>query len=167
MIKLMVGLLIIACIAPLFINGPDGEPLMTINDWKLEIPAELKAVFGDVGSGLDNPILETPLSDETPGTARVYRWQDENGQWHFGNTPPDLETGEEIQISDVNLIEAYQPPVESSKVAPETSTQPLSGGLPGALPEAGQIQEMMDTVNNLQQTMDQRQADLDALSGNQ
>ena len=47
----MVGLVIIACIAPLFIKGSSGEPLMTLDDWKINVPVQLKGLVGDLISG--------------------------------------------------------------------------------------------------------------------
>ena len=51
LIKLMVGLVIIACIAPLFIKGSSGEPLMTLDDWKINVPVQLKGLVGNLTSG--------------------------------------------------------------------------------------------------------------------
>ena len=47
----MVGLVIIACIAPLFIKGSSGEPLMTLDDWKINVPVQLKGLVGNLTSG--------------------------------------------------------------------------------------------------------------------
>ena len=47
----MVGLVIIACIAPLFIKGSSGEPLMTLDDWKINSPVQLKGLVGHLISG--------------------------------------------------------------------------------------------------------------------
>ncbi len=161
MMKLMIGLLIIACIAPLFIKGPDGEPIMTIDDWAIDLPEPVEAFFSDLMSG------RTPSTSAIPGTpdaepAKVYRWQDENGQWHFSNTPPNMDVAEEIEIADVNLMDAYVPP-EPEPEAAETSEAPAS--LPGGVPGADQMQEMMDTVNSYQETMEQRNQALEEITG--
>jgi hypothetical protein len=47
----MVGFVIIACIAPLFIKGSSGEPLVTLDDWKINVPAQLKGLVGNLISG--------------------------------------------------------------------------------------------------------------------
>ena len=160
MIKIMVGLLIIACIAPLFIKGPDGEPIMTLDDWKIEVPDQIK----DLVKGLSRGTKKS-LPDEGKESLQVYKWQDDEGQWHFSNAPPNLDVAEEVLIGDVNLMQAYAPPE-----APATSAEPAGGGLldnvtPG-IPQPGQIEEMMETVDQFQQTMEQRKEALDTLSGN-
>jgi len=47
MIKLMIGLLIIACLAPLFIKGPDNKPLMTLDGWRFELPTQIPDLLAD------------------------------------------------------------------------------------------------------------------------
>lgn len=161
MIKLLIGLLIIACIAPLFIKGPDGEPIMTVGDWAINLPEPVEAFFADLISG------RTPSAPAVPGAPeseplQVYKWQDENGQWHFSNTPPDMDIAEEVEIADVNLMEAYEPSEPATEAAPATSAP---AGLPGGVPGAAQMQEMMDTVNSYQETMEQRNQALEEITG--
>ncbi|MBO6703236.1 MAG: DUF4124 domain-containing protein [Pseudomonadales bacterium] len=161
MMKLMIGLLIIACIAPLFIKGPDGEPIMRIDDWAIDLPEPVEAFFSDLMSGR-TPSASTIPSTRDAASAKVYRWQDEKGQWHFSNTPPNSDVAEEITIADVNLMDAYVPP-GPEPVAVETSQAP--GSLPGGVPGADQMQEMMETVNSYQATMEQRNQALEDITG--
>lgn len=161
MIKLLIALLIIACIAPLFIKGPDGEPIMTIDDWAVDLPEPVDRFFSDLFAG------RTPSTPAVPGTPeaeppRVYKWQDEDGQWHFSNTPPNMDVAQEVEISDVNLMDAYVPP-EPEPVPEETQAGQLT--MPGGLPGPGQMQEMMETMDSFQQTMDQRNQALEEITG--
>ena len=66
MIKLLIGLLIIACIAPLFIKGPDGEPIMTVDDWAINLPETVEAyALIPVGypMGTFGPVTRLPAED--------------------------------------------------------------------------------------------------------
>lgn len=157
MIKLMLGLLIIACIAPLFIKGPDGEPLMTLDDWKPALPGSIASLF-------DRSEDPRPNDTAMPQKLAVYKWQDEDGQWHFANTPPDLVNAEQIEIGEVNLMEAYIPPLEESEAAAPAAVIPAPG-MAGTV-SSSQIKQMMDTVNNLQGTIDARKTEMDELTGN-
>lgn len=52
-----------ALVLPFFMQGPDGKPLMNVNQ---------------------------VLVDNTPdlgGSTEIYRWQDEHGVWQFGEAP--------------------------------------------------------------------------------
>ena len=155
MIKLMIGLLIIACLAPLFINGPSGEPLLSLEDWKMKLPEPVAELIVRVNRGAES---ETPAPRQQP--ARVYKWQDEQGQWHFSNAPANPELAEEIEIGEINLMDAYGPPAEVEQGA--AAAPGLAMGSITATPN--QVKEMMDTVTNLQETIDQRHADLDAIT---
>lgn len=153
----MVGLLIIACIVPLFIKGPGGEPLMTLDDWKIDVPHQVKDLVSRLTSGAKKSL---PLEEQPP--LQVYRWRDDEGQWHFSDAPPNLEIAEEMEISDVNLMEAYVPPVPPTDATQSTDSGPMRV-TPG-IPQPGQVQEMMETIEQFQETINQRKETLDALS---
>mgnify|MGYP001185718679 CR=1 FL=1 len=153
----MLGLLIIACIAPLFIKGPSGEPLMTLDDWKIDVPVPIKDLVGSLTGGAKNPL---PVEGHQP--MQVFKWQDDEGQWHFSNAPPNLGIAEGLEISDVNLMEAYLPPAPLSDAEEPTTSETMSVS-PG-IPHPEQVQEMMETIEQFQQTIDRRKEALDSLS---
>ena len=68
----MVGIVIIACIAPLFIKGPNGEPLMTLDDWKIHVPVQLQGLVDNLTSGAK---MSPPVQEQQPKL--VYKWQDD------------------------------------------------------------------------------------------
>ena len=153
LIKLIVGLVIIACIAPLFIKGPSGEPLMTLDDWKINVPVQLKGLVGNLTSGAK---MSSPVQEQQ--SKLVYKWQDDEEQWHFSNAPPNFEIAEEIEISDVNLIEAYVPPAPRSDAGQSTDSE--STGVPSGIPEPEQVQKMRATIEQFQLTIDQKKKPL-------
>jgi hypothetical protein len=157
----MVGLLIIACIAPLFIKGPGGEPVMTLNDWKIDVPHQVKDLVGSLTRGAKK---SPPVEEQQP--MQVYKWQDDEGLWHFSNAPPNLEIAEEIEISDVNLMEAYLPPPAPPTDAGELNDSGPMSVSPG-IPEPGQVQEMRETIEQFQETINERKEALDTLSAQQ
>lgn len=149
MAKLLIAALIIACIAPLFIKGPDGEPLMSLQDW----------MPGPVDELIPQDVQEMGVPHE-PTT--VYKWQDENGQWHFSSAPPaDVTDAETMELDgDINIMQA--PPVERTQQAAASSHEvALPSGPMTVSPD--QVKDMMETVTNLQETVDQRKADVDAV----
>ena len=130
---------------------------MTLDDWKIDVPVQLKGLVGNLTSGvkMSPPVQEQP-------TTLVYKWQDDEEQWHFSNAPPNFEIAEEIEISNVNLIEAYVPPVPRSDAGQSADSE--STGVPSGIPEPGQVQEMRATIEQFQQTIDQKKEALDILS---
>lgn len=162
MIKLIVGLAIIACIAPLFIKDPNGDPLMTLDDWSLNFSSLTSALATSLESGAD---VVGVASDGSPdmATPEVYKWQNEDGVWQFSDTPVEGLDGaviEKVEISKVNVMAAFVPPVKTASRELKAEASGITGTTNVS---PANIQEMMDTVNNLQQTIDDRKADIDAL----
>jgi len=160
MVKLMVIVVILAGVGLFFLKGPDGKPFLTVDDFAVELP--------------DSPasMLPQQLQPEEPDTVtKIYKWKDEDGVWQFSNSPQDKEGSELIEFSaQTNIIQSYSPPplttVPPTKREASGGEVSTSDSIPGVMtvsPE--QAAEMMKTVKNLQSTVDQRKADLDALSG--
>jgi hypothetical protein len=146
LIKAMVLVLIAAFAGLFFVNGPNGEPFMTLEDLEPSAP-ELKT---------------------TKAPTKVYKWQDENGVWQFSNQPRGEAQGELVELNDnINTL----PAVDTWILKTDAMASSESGGggfdIPPGLTtvSSDKVQEMMDTVNNLQQTVDDRKTQLDRMSG--
>jgi len=92
-IKLLLLLIALGVIAPMFIRGPDGEPIMSVDDW---IPQSMMTWTDGLMEGLDSwtskLLSEAPLTDSLPQTvvgagAEIYTWRDSQGVLHFSDTP--------------------------------------------------------------------------------
>lgn len=146
MIKLMIFVVIFAAAALFFVKGPDGKPLLTADKLFEGIPGSLTDLL--------------PGEPETPAVTRIYKWKDENGVWQFSNSPADEEGAEVIELDgQINTVQAFRLP----DPAREKKT-PIA--IPGVMTVSPQeAAKMFDTVNDLQQTVDQRKADMDAILG--
>lgn len=129
---------------------------MTLDDWKIHVPVQLQGLVDNLTSGAK---MSPPVQEQQPKL--VYKWQDDEEQWHFSNAPPNLEIAEEVEISDVNLIEAYVPPVPRSDAGQSADSE--STGVPSGIPEPEQVQKMRATIEQFQQTIDQKKEALDFL----
>ena len=92
-IKLIFILIGLGVIAPLFIRGPDGEPIMSLDDW---VPHTLIRWSDTLVGGLDGwvrgifsgPALVDDSSQAVIGAgAEIYTWRDKQGVLHFSDTP--------------------------------------------------------------------------------
>ena len=92
-IKLIFILIGLGVIAPLFIRGPDGEPIMSLDDW---VPHTLIRWSDSIVGGLDGwvsgifsgPALVDDSSQAVIGAgAEIYTWRDKQGVLHFSDTP--------------------------------------------------------------------------------
>lgn len=145
MAKLMMLILVAAFAGLFFISGPNGEPILQWQDLMPEMPE-----------------TEPQVGEPT----KVYKWQDENGVWQFSNQPQDAMQGETLEYDgNINTMPAVA--VDKIGSQPKAKTSPDFAIPAGITTVSGdQAEEMMETINSLSDTMDERQKQLDQLSGN-
>lgn len=94
----LIALLCVLLAAPMFIKGPDGLPIMSLDDW---IPRDLFNTVGDAGrraAGLAGDIAGEAVAQDGE---RVYSWRDANGTLHFSDTP--VQGASEVAVPDNTL----------------------------------------------------------------
>lgn len=158
MIKILIVLVILACIGPFILKAPDGKPLMTLDD--------LKPVFPEVLIDLLSKNAQRSLKDAAAVNEpiKVYKWQDEAGAWHFSTDPNDADRGEVMELDgNINIIPALMPRAERDSAA--TTTASVSGMPSLTTIPIGQAQDVIKSAENLQMTVDSRKAELDKALG--
>ena len=155
MLKLLALLLVAAFVGLFFVNGPNGEPILTLEDMVSTKPEATSSV---------------------PEVTKVYKRKDENGVWQFSSQPFDDDEGDGSNVEtfeldgNINTMPAFVAPPQTTQGASQTAKasvpdmSTIPAGLTSVSPE--KITEMMNTVNNLQTTVDQRKDDIDSLTGN-
>ena len=149
MIKLLVLALVGAIVAPMILKGPDGRPLMSWEDF-FSVP--------DSTVGLSKPISKS--SDLTT----VYKWQDEEGQWHFSDKPMGKGEHETLKYNpNANIIQSLKKPEEESNavVTPKLKTPEISSGPSLTTVPLTEVPELMDQAKQYQQLIDQRNQTLE------
>lgn len=149
--KLLILMLLVACVAPLVIPGPDGDPIMTLDDWKPTIPTSVD----EAGSQL----LSTGKRAIPSGQKAVYRWQDENGSWHFSDEAPPGQDAQPIEISEANLMQATKLPPKQPQSSSD-SVSPFSR-IPGMTVTPKQLKETMEDLDQLNDKIEKRRLLLD------
>lgn len=150
MYKIIIVLLLVAFAGLFFIKGPSGEPFLTLEDFK---PAA--TTLAKVSDMLD----ETKAGAEGQAT-QVYKWQDENGLWHFSNRAEDENGAEVIELD--GIINTMAPIEVLERNSPAAVRQVQTSSLPSLTTVP--LSQAMDTTNQarqLQQTLDDRKAELD------
>lgn len=110
MIKLMLLGLIGLLAAPLIIKGPDGRPIMSLDDLNLfsSSPSAYKNTH-------DNASLTT-----------VYKWQDAEGQWHFSDRQIEGDNHQTLKYNpNSNIIQSMVKKEDSEKYAANNNRTPL------------------------------------------
>lgn len=115
-----VAILAAALIGPFFLEKPDGKPIMEMPTAADFIPDKLMPA-GDSGS---------IGSISSPANQTFYKWQDEQGQWHYGDQPPTGSTKvSTLQVdTNTNII-------QSLKIEPEKTEETIEPTQQKKLPE--------------------------------
>ncbi|MEM6818697.1 MAG: DUF4124 domain-containing protein [Pseudomonadota bacterium] len=155
-VKLMAFVVVLALAGPFFLKGPDGQPF-----WKLPTKtADFKALAGRA--------VPEPLKDTT---VEVYKWQDANGQWHYGEAPPDSGEFNLMEIdTSINAVDV-EPPVSFAQESPEAESPAGENVMPSPhisplipIPDPEATRQLLDDVKAIQELADERARQLEAIS---
>lgn len=146
-IKLLLFVVVLALAAPFFMKKPDGTPMLTLQS---------------LGLGAVSNKVSVVLPDsrpELPKTAEVYRWQDENGTWHYSDkaqTPAAQK--HQLQISQNRLSHVEVVKNEEDGAADTSIDQPK---IPQGASLAD-VPQLLKQVEQIKKTAEQRNKTLEA-----
>jgi hypothetical protein len=137
-IFIMIVLVAIAFAGPMIMKKPDGTPFM-------------EAPWSSSDSSGTSPSINTNQS--------FYKWQDEDGTWHYSDQP---QAGKKVETVTVNTntnliqglrVEKKEEKVEEKKEAVKTEAPAMP--LPMTVPME-KVSKMLEDASNMQQVMDDR-----------
>ena len=145
---------------PMIMPGPDGKPMMSWQDW-LPDSAKFNQLASKTKRMLSsaNDLMEDNTGiDMGAGRGKLYKWQDQHGNWHFSDKASD-------KIAAANQMVESLPQVRNTMQAPpkidfggkksqQTSNVP-NIPLPTTIPVAN-IPKLIDDAKNIQQLADKR-----------
>ena len=138
--RIILVAILAAVIAPMFIKGPDGEPIMSLSDW---LPSR----------DIDMPSVSSGSSGSAP---EYYRYQDASGNWQFTDQPPAGVAYELVEVdTNANVIQGTPLPSESPQ-------SPSSEPAPGVAGYVENMQNVMQDAEDVQLLMDDRNSQLEA-----
>jgi hypothetical protein len=143
-IFIMIALVAIAFAGPMLMKKPDGTPFM-------EAPWESSNKSSDSSS------VNTSQS--------FYKWQDEDGTWHYSDQPAAGQTIETVTVNtNTNLIQGLRIEKKEEKEA-EKKQEPAKADVPSIpLPMTvplEKVSKMLEDASNMQQIMDDRKNKID------
>ncbi|MEJ6474959.1 DUF4124 domain-containing protein [Pseudoalteromonas piscicida] len=163
-LMIMIMLVAVACLFVL--KRPDGKPWLStdaITESVEQSTAKLKQhstnAFEQVKSHTQQ--LVTNEGQEVKESVKVYRWQDENGQWHYSDKPNPAGHSQAYQIDEdkITVVAAEDTSILTRKSSQEPS-KTTSTALPTALNPAA-VKQVMDDAKNVQKLMDERAKKID------
>ncbi|MEO1081217.1 MAG: DUF4124 domain-containing protein [Pseudomonadota bacterium] len=125
---------------------------MTLDDWKPSVPASVDEFTQQILTKGEQVVPSRPDS--------VYRWQDENGAWHFSDEAPPGSDVQLVEISEANRMPAPEMPPKQTPPASGANVAPFSQ-IPGMTVSPKQLKETMENLEQLQDKVEKRRLLLD------
>ncbi len=141
--------LVFSAVFPFVYPWQDGKPLLSLN--QLKLPAL--------------PELPWSKADQAGQPVTVYKWQDAEGDWQFGNEPPQGIAYESLELDpDTNLLAAVEAAPSARPVTTE-GKPPVQTGTDervyGYTP--GKIEAMMEKTRQVRDSMNAHHQRLEGL----
>ena len=108
--KLLLFVLVAAIAAPFVLRDRDGRPLMSVHDLRIpeiSLPntSRLKDVVRATTDSVETASNAVHGTTGTTTHTKIYKWQDEEGGWHFSNSAPDERGATEVAVdTSVNIM---------------------------------------------------------------
>ncbi len=145
-----------------YLNG--GNPVAVFEG----IGGNMMAKFNGIGESVGQ--LPEEVSENLKGGDKqtVYKWQDASGAWHYGEAPPDNAASlREVTLRpNENIVQSLKAPeqeAESDEAKPAAQASTQTGVASPYSPDA--VKKLFEDANKLQETLEQRKLDQDALLG--
>jgi len=143
-------LVLVAAVAGLFfVKAPDGNPILSASGITQKVSQGVKSLrrrWHDTGIA-----ARRKSGDENAGKTQVYKWQDNQGQWHYSDEAPADKDAQLLQVDpNVNRMDAA--PLDKapdrtlrrtsgapSAVAPLLQARPTPGRIDKAIQETRDV----------------------------
>lgn len=95
---IIVALIVAVVLAALYAPIDNGKPLITPNTFEQAISS------GEI------PTITT--SSQSSTVPNMYKWQDQDGIWQYGQTPPPGISAEPVQLNETQRMETFTEPAQ-------------------------------------------------------
>lgn len=173
---LAISVMIIAVISLFYIKKPDGQTWLSassISNESQQIKEKMvalstntldQAVQGAKQAGNQIVSSVSNNSHAVKPSGKIYKWQDENGQWHFSDTPNA--DGKSIEVTldarDVTVVAAEDTSILSSNT--NTAKKTIQPATPTVY-NAESIQKLFEDAEKAKQKLEQRSKEMQNISG--
>lgn len=165
MIKLLLPLVVLVFVVPMIMPGPNGKPVMTVNDWLPGFASieRTRATLLSWWRRFTTGVEQNTGFDVAPEPEQLFKWQDANGTWHFTNRANQAAAGAQKQALPTATNTMAPPPVVERGHDSESSPTPsMSLPLPATIP-VDKIPQLIDDAKKLQKLSQERATQMDDL----
>ncbi len=164
---LAVMLLLTSVVLLFYIKKPDGKPYLELSMFQRYSEKVSDEVSDLVSQGADTFSKQAQklteklsVSKETNAPVVVYKWQNEQGQWHYAGTPhPNyVSTAVTLDPNDITVLPAESFQVDDNQPATVKAGETLSTL---GVYDSKNLQKMMQDAEQVKQLMEQRNKQLE------
>ncbi len=165
-IKIILLLLALCLVAPMIIPGPDGKPVMSLDDWKVDtaelsnISNKAKNLAGSASAMLEDTANIDLGSDSSNGGTSgnvLHKWQDSEGNWHFSDKAPEGTNTRNLSVEKMPEIQNTLAELESTKAATNTRNTANVDGAP-----TGKVTDIVSDAQKVKAMAEQRNQHLES-----
>lgn len=161
--KLFYRLIILALLgmlfAPFILKRENGKPILTPEEFMsfdtalitYRYKTALRKIRAYIASDNEDGSFFDGSYQPDSETTQYYRWQDEEGVWHFSDTPPS--TGKQLEKLEVNNnqnvlnFEDIDKDGQSKDASKKKTTEPKSGFVRGIQDKLNKAEEVQDIID--------------------
>ncbi|WMN58430.1 DUF4124 domain-containing protein [Pseudoalteromonas xiamenensis] len=145
------------------LKRPDGKPWLSFEQIEETTSRKANAMSYEGKQLLQKAAqkVQSVADSLSDNSGKIYKWQDEQGVWHYSDRP-NARGGSEEVILDPNKITVMS--AEDTSVLGGLSTpknEPMKSPLGLTTISPASVKQLVDDANNVQKLMDERQKKLD------
>lgn len=163
---LAMSVMIFAVALLFFIKKPNGQPWLSISIIHSE-SAEIKNEMVALSSGALDRItsaITTAANFESETPEPIYKWQDEQGHWHFSDVPNKNGKSEVVKLNpaDINVVVAEDTAILSGSA--KSAVKPFPQRAP-EIYNSESINKLFEDAEKAKKRIEQRSKEVESFSG--
>ncbi|QTL36237.1 DUF4124 domain-containing protein [Pseudoalteromonas viridis] len=154
-------------VASLFVlKRPDGRTWLSLDDILGKAQTQAQQVLSESKQQLDKAVDMVSSKDEQTAQekpAKIYKWQDAQGNWHYSDRPNARGQSEEMTLdpSKITIMAA-----ENTEILKQLKEQQDAGRIPKDLPanmSPTDIKKLVQDAQNIEKLMQERSKKLEGI----
>ena len=167
-----ISVMVIALISLFYLKKPNGQPWLTstlIKNESFSIKDEMVALSSNILEPFTLEVKKaadqlTSSSLSSDGQVKIYKWQDELGQWHFSDVPNKngKSVAVTLNLADSNVVVAEDTAILSGSA--KSAVDPFPQRAP-EIYNSQSIKKLFEDAEKAKQRLEQRSKEVESFSG--
>jgi hypothetical protein len=169
---LAISIMIIAIISLFYIKKPDGQPWLSSSSITYDSTQLKNTMIVFSTKTLDQSVqgikkvtdkVTSRLSSESLFNGKIYKWQDERGQWVFSDTPNPHGQSVEVRFDPKKITVIPAQNTSNLGINTPTSDKTVTAESPTIF-NPGSIKKLFEDTENVKEKLEKRNKEINNLS---